>query len=154
MQKQLPISVCMISGPEAGRIGRALASVAPWAGRNIVVLNEDVQDGTEEIARQHGAQVFREPWRGFAAQKNSAQAKASQPWVLGLDADEVVSPKLREEIIASSPKRRRSVPPTVSRAAAFTLAAGLAMAIGIPTAACGCGSAIEPTGWASNPTPP
>ena len=100
MQKQLPISVCMISGPEAGRIGRALASVAAWAAESIVVLNEDVRDGTEEIARQHGAQVFREPWKGFVAQKNSVQAKASQPWVLGLDADEVVSPKLREEIIA------------------------------------------------------
>lgn len=100
MQKQLPISVCMISGPEASRIGRALASAAPWASESIVVLNEDVRDGTEEIARQHGAQVFREPWQGFVAQKNSVQAKASQPWVLGLDADEVVSPELREEIIA------------------------------------------------------
>jgi glycosyltransferase involved in cell wall biosynthesis len=100
MQKQLPISVCMISGPEASRIGRALASAAPWASESIVLLNEDVRDGTEEIARQHGAQVFREPWKGFVAQKNSVQAKASQPWVLGLDADEVVSPKLRDEIFA------------------------------------------------------
>ena len=42
-QKQLLISVCMISGAEANRIGRALASVAPWASGVIVVLNENVE---------------------------------------------------------------------------------------------------------------
>ena len=95
---RLPISVSMISGAEAGRIGRALESVAGWTSEIVIVLNEDVRDGTEEIARQHGAQVFRESWKGYAAQKNSAQAKTTQPWVLGLDADEVVSPELRQEI--------------------------------------------------------
>src|ERR1017187_2034489 len=100
MQKQLPISVCMISGPEANRISNALASVTPWVSEIIVVLNEHVNDGTEELARQHGAQVFREPWRGYVAQKNSAAQKATQDWVLGLDADEVVSAELRQEIQA------------------------------------------------------
>jgi glycosyltransferase involved in cell wall biosynthesis len=95
---RLPISVSMISSAEAGRIGRTLESVAGWTSETVLVLNEDVRDGTEEIARKHGVKVFREPWKGFVAQKNSAQAKASQPWVLGLDADEVVSPELRQEI--------------------------------------------------------
>jgi glycosyltransferase involved in cell wall biosynthesis len=98
--KRLPISVCMISAAEASRIGRALESVADLASEIIVVLNADVADGTDDIAAKHGARVLREPWKGFVAQKNSAQAKASQPWVLGLDADEVVSPELREEIVA------------------------------------------------------
>ncbi len=96
--KKLPLSVCLISGAEAHRIGRALESVVDWVAEIIVVLNEEVHDGTEEIVRRHGAKVFREPWKGHIAQKNSAAAKASQPWVLGLDADEVVSPALREEI--------------------------------------------------------
>jgi len=96
-----PLSVCMISAAEAHRIGRALESVAPWAAEIIVVLNEEVTDGTEEIARRHGAKVFREPWRGFVAQKNSALQKATQPWVLGLDADEVVTPELRDQIMAA-----------------------------------------------------
>lgn len=94
----LPISVCMISGAEAHRINRALESVAGWASEVIVVLNAEVTDGTEEIARGCGAKVFREPWRGFAAQKNSAAAKATQPWLLGLDADEIVTLELREEM--------------------------------------------------------
>ncbi len=96
--KPLPISVCMISGAEAHRIGRALESVSGWVAEIIVVLNHDVADGTEEIAARHGAKVFREPWKGHIDQKNSAAAKASQPWLLGLDADEAVSPALKEEI--------------------------------------------------------
>jgi glycosyltransferase involved in cell wall biosynthesis len=97
--KNLPISVCIISGAEVRRLGRALESVAGWTAEVIVVLNEEVHDGTEELARRYGAAIYREPWKGFVAQKNSAQAKAVQPWILGLDADEVVSPKLREEIV-------------------------------------------------------
>ena len=95
---RLPISVTMISGAEAGRIGRALESVAAWTSEIIVVLNEEVRDGTEEIARRYDARVFREPWKGHIAQKNSAASKATQEWVLGLDADEAVSPELRDEI--------------------------------------------------------
>jgi len=75
--KKLPISVSMISGAEAGRIGRALESVREWTSEIIVVLNEEVRDGTEEIALRHGAKVFRGPWRGYKAQKNSAAAKAT-----------------------------------------------------------------------------
>lgn len=97
---QLPISVCLISAAEAGRIGQALESVTGWTSEIIVVLNEDVADGTQEIARQRGAKVFREPWKGHIAQKNSAAAKASGDWILGLDADEAVSSQLRDEIQA------------------------------------------------------
>lgn len=96
--KPLPISACFVSGAEAHRIGKALESLAGWTSEIIVVLNDNVHDGTEEICRSHGAKVFREPWKGFMAQKNSAAAKASQPWILGLDADEVVSPELRKSI--------------------------------------------------------
>ena len=95
---RLPITVCMISGAEAGRIGRALESVAEWTSELIVVLNEEARDGTEAIAIKYGAKVFREPWKGHIAQKNSAAAKASREWILGLDADEAVSPELRREI--------------------------------------------------------
>jgi len=94
----LPLSVCMVSGAEAARIGRALESVAGWTREIIVVLNEEVRDGTEEIAVQHGAKVFREPWKGMIAQKSSAAQKASSDWILDLDADEEVSPELRQEI--------------------------------------------------------
>jgi glycosyltransferase involved in cell wall biosynthesis len=106
MQKPLALSVCMISGAEAPRIRRALESVAAWAGEIIVVLNEDVADGTDRIAAEFGAKVFREPWRGFVAQKNSAAEKGGRPWLLNLDADEVVPPSLAAEIarVVSDPE--------------------------------------------------
>jgi glycosyltransferase involved in cell wall biosynthesis len=96
---KLPISVSMISGAEEARIGRALESVCGWVSEIIIVLNADVQDGTEAIAMRYGAKVFREPWKGHVAQKNSAAAKVTQPWVLGLDADEVISPDLQQELV-------------------------------------------------------
>jgi glycosyltransferase involved in cell wall biosynthesis len=98
LMNKLPISVCIISGAEAQRIGRALESVAGWTSEIIVVLNEETKDGTEEIAVMHGAKVFRERWKGHIAQKNSAAQKAGQDWLLGLDADEAVSGELRDEI--------------------------------------------------------
>jgi glycosyltransferase involved in cell wall biosynthesis len=98
MQKPLPLSVCMISGAEAPRIGRALESIAGWASEIVVVLNEQVDDGTDQIALRYGAKVYREPWKGFIAQKNSCADKAAQPWLLNLDADELVSPELAQEI--------------------------------------------------------
>jgi hypothetical protein len=97
-KQQLSISVCLIAGNEAHRIRRALASVAGWVEEIIVVINDDVADGTDRIAESLGAKVFREPWKGHVAQKNSAAEKAAQPWLLGLDADEEISPALRDEI--------------------------------------------------------
>lgn len=91
----------MIAGAEAGRIGRALESVAHWTSEIIMVLNAEVADGTDAVATQFGAKVVREPWKGYVGQKNSAAAKASHPWLLGLDADEVVSEALRDEIVST-----------------------------------------------------
>jgi glycosyltransferase involved in cell wall biosynthesis len=93
-----PISVCLIAGNEATRIRRVLGSVADWTTEIIVVLNDDVSDGTDKIAESFGAKVFREPWKGFGPQKNFAVDKATQDWLLNLDADEEVTPELREEI--------------------------------------------------------
>ncbi len=98
----------MISGAEAARIGRALASVAGWTSEIVVVLNEEVRDGTEEIAAKYGAQVVREPWHGFRDQKKIALRLVTQPWVLCLDTDEEVSPELRDSIcrFVSAPGER------------------------------------------------
>jgi len=98
MMNKLPISVCVIAGAEAGRIGRLLAGVAEWTSEIAVVLNEGVEDGTEAAAAAFGAKVFRHPWGGFREQKNLALAHATQPWALSLDADEEVSPALRASI--------------------------------------------------------
>lgn len=101
MEPKLPISVCIISGAEAHRIGDALKSVAGWTSEIVVLLNDDVRDGTDKVAETFGAKIYREPWRGFIKQKNSVSEKATQPWILGIDADEVVPDELRNEIAAT-----------------------------------------------------
>jgi len=92
------LSVVLITLNEAANLPRTLASVR-WA-TEIVVVDSGSTDATQEIARNAGARVFEEPWKGFAAQKNSAIARATGDWVLSLDADEEVSPALAREIQA------------------------------------------------------
>ncbi|HJS99231.1 MAG TPA: glycosyltransferase family 2 protein [Terriglobales bacterium] len=100
----MQLSVVIITFNEEANLGRTLASVAPLVrdGRGeIIVLDSGSTDRTVEIARQHGAKVFIEPWKGFSAQKNSALEKASGDWILSLDADEEVEPVLLAEIAKS-----------------------------------------------------
>jgi glycosyltransferase involved in cell wall biosynthesis len=97
---KLPISVCIIASNEAHRIGATLKSVQSWTSEIIVVINDNVTDGTDKIVESFGGKVFREPWKGFLNQKNSAADKCSQPWLINLDADEVVTPELQQEISA------------------------------------------------------
>jgi glycosyltransferase involved in cell wall biosynthesis len=95
------LSVVIITYNEEANLGRTLASVAPLVrdGQGeIIVVDSGSTDRTVEIARQHGAKVFVEPWKGFAAQKNSAIEKASGEWVLSLDGDEEVEAALAREI--------------------------------------------------------
>lgn len=64
----------------------------------MIVVDSGSQDRTVEIARQRGAHVLVRDWAGYSDQKNFASEQAGQPWVLSLDADEVVSPPLAKEI--------------------------------------------------------
>ena len=87
MAELLPISGVVIAKNEADRIGRCVASLAAVC-RDVLVLDSGSTDATAAIATHHGARVEQQPWLGFAAQKNAASARATQPWVLLLDADE------------------------------------------------------------------
>jgi glycosyltransferase involved in cell wall biosynthesis len=88
----------MIAGAEEARIGRALGSVADWVDEMVVVINDSVTDATESIAHSFGARTFREPWKGFIGQSNSALLKCRNAWILGLDCDEIVSDEMRNSI--------------------------------------------------------
>jgi glycosyltransferase involved in cell wall biosynthesis len=80
----------VITYNEEANLGRTLESVQPLVSDGkgeIIVVDSGSTDRTVEIAKSYGAKVFVEPWRGFAAQKNSAIDKATGDWVLSLDAD-------------------------------------------------------------------
>jgi glycosyltransferase involved in cell wall biosynthesis len=93
------LSVTLIARNEEDRLPGALASVA-FADEHIVVVDAASTDRTEEVARKAGARVLVRPFDGFGRQKNAAAAVASNRWILSIDADEIVSPKLALEIRA------------------------------------------------------
>ena len=92
------LSVVVVTFNEEDRIRACLESAA-WADE-LIVVDAESHDKTAAIARELTDQVFVRRWPGFAAQKNFALAQARGAWILSLDADEVVSPPLREEIAA------------------------------------------------------
>lgn len=69
----------------------------------ILVVDSGSTDGTVELARRHGARVIETHWRGFGPQKQFAIEQASHDWVLCLDADERVSDRLRDAMVAVLP---------------------------------------------------
>ena len=98
---RVTLSVVIITYNEEANIGRTLESVMPLVrdGKGeIIIVDSGSTDRTVEIARAFGAKVFVEPWKGYAAQKNSAIEKATGDWILSLDADEEVDASLAEEI--------------------------------------------------------
>jgi glycosyltransferase involved in cell wall biosynthesis len=92
------LSVVVVTLNEEERIRECLDSVA-WADE-IIVVDAESQDKTAAIAREVTDHVVVRPWPGFAAQKNFGIGRATGEWVLSLDADETVSPALRDEITA------------------------------------------------------
>jgi glycosyltransferase involved in cell wall biosynthesis len=95
----IPLSAVLIAQDEERLLQDALASVAFCD--EVVLVDSGSSDRTREIARSHGARVVvNAPWPGFVAQRAFAVSTARHDWVLALDADERVSPGLREEIQA------------------------------------------------------
>lgn len=92
------LSVVIITHNEEDNIRECLESVK-WADE-IIVVDSNSSDRTEEICRDYGVNFIQEPWKGFALQKNSAVGKATQEWILSLDADERVTLELKNEIMA------------------------------------------------------
>lgn len=97
-RESLGLSVIIITKNEAQNIAACLESVR--FADEVIVLDSGSTDGTQEIARNLGAQVHvTEDWPGFGQQKNRALDLATQPWVLSIDADERVTPELQQEIL-------------------------------------------------------
>jgi glycosyltransferase involved in cell wall biosynthesis len=90
------LSVAIITLNEEANLARTLAS-AQFADE-IIIVDSGSTDRTAEIAQSFHAKVLTEPWKGFAAQKNSAIDRCSSTWVLSIDADEELTPELQIEL--------------------------------------------------------
>jgi hypothetical protein len=92
------LSACIIARDEEQRLPACLESVGFCD--EIVVIDGGSTDATVQLAEAAGAKVIRQPWLGFAAQRNVGLDNARGEWVLEIDADERVSLALRAEIEA------------------------------------------------------
>lgn len=89
----------MIARDEQENLPFSIGSVASWADR-VWVVDSGSTDRSVEIARSLGAEVVHRDWMGYARQKNWAleNLPLSAEWILILDADESVTPELRNAL--------------------------------------------------------
>lgn len=99
MTQRLPVSVFIIALNEADRISHAIDSVRDWVDE-VIVIDSGSKDNTQEISREHGAKVLFNTWPGYGQQKRFGEEQCRNHWILNIDADEVISSELREEMIA------------------------------------------------------
>jgi len=90
------LSVIVITKNEEANILECLEAVR-WV-KDIVVVDAGSTDKTVAIARKLTRKVFVRPWEGFGESKNYALSRCLGEWILWIDADERVTPELKNEI--------------------------------------------------------
>ena len=93
------LTAVIITLNEERNIGRCLESLVGVADE-VVVVDAGSTDQTEAICLAQGVRFVRHSWQDYSAQKNYANSLASHAWVLSIDADEALSPRLRESILS------------------------------------------------------
>lgn len=91
-----PLSVLVPTKNEEPNIRAVLESVR--FAEEVVVVDSGSTDGTLPIARSMADRVLEHEYVNSAAQKNWAIPQLTHRWILIVDADERVTPALREEI--------------------------------------------------------
>ncbi|MBA2648540.1 MAG: glycosyltransferase family 2 protein [Legionella sp.] len=90
------LTVIIIAKNEEARIRQCLKSVQ--FADEIIVLDSGSIDNTMAIASEYTVNVYSTDWPGYGIQKQRALDKVRNDWVLSIDADEVVTDELQEEI--------------------------------------------------------
>ncbi len=95
------LSVIIITKNEEHNIEDCLKSV-DWADE-IVVVDSGSTDETVKICKAYTDKILVTDWPGYGLQKQRALEMATGEWVLSLDADERVTPALKQEILRVLP---------------------------------------------------
>ena len=109
------LSVAMIVKNEAQGLAKCLETVQGWVNE-IIVLDSGSSDETVQIAESFGAKVYvNSDWQGFGKQRRLAQQYVTSDYVLWLDADERVTPELKQSILQAVEKDDKNTVYQVSR---------------------------------------
>ena len=94
---QPTLCIGVLAMNEAHRLAACLQS-AQFA-HQIILVDSGSTDNTRELAQSMGAQVhLYDDWQGFAVQRNRLLEHVKADYIFFLDADEVISPELQQEI--------------------------------------------------------
>ncbi len=93
------LSSVIITFNEERNIGRCLDSLSGIADE-IVVVDSGSTDKTGEICKKYGVKFVHHPFEGHIEQKNYAITQCSNEFILSMDADEALSPELKESILS------------------------------------------------------
>ena len=91
------LSVIIIAKNESENIAECIKSAS--FANEVIVLDSGSSDNTVPLAKKLGAKVFNRPWKGYGQHKNMAIQLAKHEWIFSLDADERISPALKQEIL-------------------------------------------------------
>jgi glycosyltransferase involved in cell wall biosynthesis len=83
-----PLSAVLITKNAEEYLDRVLGALGCCG--EIVVLDSGYTDRTREIALEHGASWYEQPFDGYGPQKRHAVVRAGYDWILAVDADEVL----------------------------------------------------------------
>lgn len=84
------ISLCMLVLNEEKNLVKCLNSAKDVVDE-IIIVDAGSQDNTMQIAKDFGAKIYQLPWSGnFAKARNYSLQFANCPWILVLDADEML----------------------------------------------------------------
>lgn len=105
------IDVMIITHNEAINLPHCLQALQGWTNK-IFVIDSGSTDGTQDLARSFGAEVVHHDWPGYAEQKNWGMENLpfESPWLLIVDADEVITPKLRDQLVELARKPVDDIP--------------------------------------------
>lgn len=92
------ISVVIVCKNEADDIRYCLESIKDITD-DIVVYDNGSTDGTQEIVKNFGANLYEGGWEGFGKTKKIAVLLAQNDWVLNMDADEAIDDELKQSIL-------------------------------------------------------
>ncbi len=90
------LSAVILTKNEEKNIRRCLENLSFC--NQIVVIDDYSSDGTIDIAKKFKVEVFQKKLNSFSEQRNFGLSKAKNKWVLFIDADEIVSKDLKDEI--------------------------------------------------------
>lgn len=126
----MKISAIIITKNEEHSIRECLNSIS-WVDE-IIVVDSGSKDQTLKICKEFGVKVFSKPWQGFGRQKNEALKHAKYGWILSVDADEIITPQLKKEIISIVNSNNPSSAYSIKRRSFY------------------CGNLIRFSGWQSD----